>query len=144
MLSKNFQEKIAVVGNSDNEPAKSAMNAAYNYLLSKGKQALQRSIRPGDDVRSIIRGLADDEGVKSLYVCSDLYLTTQQSTELNSAAHSKQMQTMFEFEEHCVGHGGDYSYGANFKDMFEMAADYVNQILGGNQSRRTCLSTQRL
>jgi ABC transporter substrate binding protein len=134
MLSKNFQDKIAVVGNYNSDVTRKAMDVAHNHLNSRlstlGRpSALLAPIYPGDDVGSRIRGLADNQGVKSLYVCSDLYLTAQQSTDLNKAAHNKQMQTMFEFEEHCVGHGGDYAYGSDFEVMLKTAADYVKQIL---------------
>jgi len=127
MLNQNFDDNIAVVGNYRSDVTGKAMDVAHNYLTSRlfalGRQPpLLVPVYPGDDVRTKIRDLHDDKGVKSLYVCSDLYLTAQQSTELNSAAHSKQMKTMFEFEEHCVGHGGDFAYGSNFKEMLEEAA----------------------
>jgi ABC-type uncharacterized transport system substrate-binding protein len=126
---KQFQEIFAVVGNYNNEPSRSAMTAAFNTLLAKGKQAQLAPINPGQNVDNFVTGLAN-QGVKSLYVCSDLYLTAQQSTALNHAAHQHLMLTMFEFEEHCTVHGGDLWCGVDFNDLFVEAAGYVDRLLG--------------
>lgn len=127
-----FKERFAVVGNYANEPAKTAMTAALNKLTDSGKDAQLASIAPGDDIPGFITSLKN-QNVKSLYVCSDLYLTAH-SKELNREAHRAQMKTMFEFEEHSLGHGGDDFFGVNFKDLFETAADYVKQILAGRKA----------
>ena len=122
-----FKEPFAVVGNSTNEPAKTAMAAAASALDDKHKQYRLASITPDDDIGRFIDGLKA-QGIKSLYVCSDLWITVH-STDLNNKAHAAGMKTMWEFQEHKTVHNGDDYYGVNFKDMFEKAAEYVNKIL---------------
>jgi ABC-type uncharacterized transport system substrate-binding protein len=122
----DFKPPFAVVGNYQNEPARTAMTLACNAL-----NAYPASISPGDDIGAFIAQL-QNMGIKSLYVCSDLYLTAH-SKELNQAAHRARMKTMFEFEEHHLQHGGDDYYGVSFKDLFEKAAEYVHQLLGSSK-----------
>ena len=127
-----FQEPFAVIGNNENgkEPADTAMNHAYDRLFRYyGKVTRLRTITPQNDIPTFISDLAD-EGIQSLYVCSDLYLTVY-STALNRAAHNRGMRTMFEFEEHKSVHGADDYYGSDFQEMFTKAASYVDDILDG-------------
>jgi len=129
-----FQEPFAVIGNNENgkEPANTAMNHAYDRLFRYyGKVARLRTItpHPQDYITTFISALAK-EGIQSLYVCSDLYLTVY-STALNKAAHHAGMRTMFEFEEHKYVHGADDYYGSDFQEMFTKAASYVDDILDG-------------
>jgi putative ABC transport system substrate-binding protein len=126
-----FQEPFAVVGNYNNQPAKTAMDRAYDHLTRfKGKQARIFSITPQDDIATRVGAIRAD-GMKSLFVCSDLFLTVN-STDLNREAHRQPpMATMFEFEEHQQVHGADDYYGSNFKELFEKAANYVDEILDG-------------
>jgi len=129
-----FQEPFAVIGNNENgkEPADTAMNHAYDRLFRYyGKVTRLRTITPQNDIPTFISDLAD-EGIQSLYVCSDLYLTVY-STALNRAAHNRGMRTMFEFEEHQTVHGADDYYGSDFQEMFTKAASYVDDILDGAQ-----------
>jgi ABC-type uncharacterized transport system substrate-binding protein len=131
----NFQAPFAVVGNYTTEPIRSAMTLAFNLLSATGPTQLA-SITPQDDVRTFIRNLKT-QGIKSLYVCSDLFITTH-GTELNAEAHagpaSSRMKTMFEFSEYVTDHGGDLSYGVSFTDLFENAADKVVKILSGTKA----------
>lgn len=130
MLSRPmFTGPFAVVGNYNNEPAHTAMDAAVDYLRVKGKSTQIASLTPQDDIGTFISGLkSQNPPIKSLYVCSDLWITVN-SKVLNQKAHAAGMKTMFEFEEHKIGHGGDDYHGANFQDMFEKAAEYVDIIL---------------
>jgi ABC-type uncharacterized transport system substrate-binding protein len=131
----NFQAPFAVVGNYNTEPIKSAMTLAFNLLSQAGPTQLA-TLTPQDDVRAFIRNLKN-QGIKSLYVCSDLSITTR-GTALNAEAHagpaSSRMKTMFEFSEYVRDHGGDLSYGVSFTDLFDNAADKVVKILSGRKA----------
>jgi hypothetical protein len=131
----NFEPPFAVVGNYTNEPIRSAMTLAFN-LLSATHPTQLASITPENNVRTFIRGLKD-QGIKSIYVCSDLFITTN-GTDLNAEAHAGQpstrMKTMFEISEYVRDQGGDLSYGVSFTDLFEHAADKVLQILSGSKA----------
>ncbi len=124
----HFGDKLAVVGH-DIEPITSAMTAAVNALTAKGRPVQRAPITPQDNITTFITGLKN-QGVKSLYVCSDMLITTI-STELNTKARAAGMQTMYEFAEHVDDHGGDLSYGVKFKDLLENAAICVDKILDG-------------
>jgi putative ABC transport system substrate-binding protein len=136
MLAHQFQGPFAVVGNYSTEPMKSAMTSAFNVLIAKGMQAQLAPITRGDNIDAFISALKG-QGIKSLYVCSDMFIT-KVSNELNAKAHagpaSSRMQTMFEFGQHVTQHGGDLSYGIDFKDLFEKAAEYVDDILSGTKA----------
>ena len=134
MLSKSFQDPIAVVGNYYAEPIGTAMRTAHTILLAQGRDARLAPISPGQDISAFIGHLDDQQKIKSLYVCSDPYLTVN-SKELNKAAHKVKMKTMFEFEEHKSFHGGDDYYGVSFKELFAKAADYVDQILSSKKKK---------
>ena len=131
-----FQGPFAVVGNYNIEPIRTTMMAALGVLTAKGKQAQLAPITPQDDINTFVSGLKS-QGIKSLYVCSDM-LITKHSTQLNARAHSgpapSRMKTMFEFAEHVNDHGGDVSFGVNFNDLLEKAAEYVDKILGGTNA----------
>jgi ABC-type uncharacterized transport system substrate-binding protein len=127
-----FLEKFAVVGNDQNEPAKTAMARAVQALAAQGRQVQSASLTPGTSIATFISGLKN-QGVKSLYVCSDLWVTVN-STDLNNKAHAAGMKTMWEIGEQKTIHHADDAYGVSFKDMFEKAAEYVDQILLGTKA----------
>jgi putative ABC transport system substrate-binding protein len=136
MLAHQFQGPFAVVGNYNIEPIKSAMMSAVSVLIAKGMQAQLAPITPQDNIGTFISSVKR-QGIKSLYVCSDPFITTR-STELNAKAHAgpvpSRLKTMFEFGEHVTQHGGDLSYGIKFKDLLEKAAEYVDRILSGTSA----------
>jgi putative ABC transport system substrate-binding protein len=132
MKNHNLPGPVAVVGNYNVEPIKSAMTLAVSALQAEGMNPQLASIASGDDIGAFINNLRG-QGIKSLYVCSDMFITAN-STELNRKAHAAGMKTMFEFSEHVDDHGGDLSFGVSFKDLFEKAAEYVDKILGGTKA----------
>jgi ABC-type uncharacterized transport system substrate-binding protein len=130
--ANHFEDKFAVVGNDGREPITSAMTAAVNALTAKGRPVQRAPITAQTNIATFITGLKN-QGVKSLYVCSDMLITTI-STELNNQARAAGMQTMYEFAEHVDDHGGTKSYGVNFKDLLENAAVCVDKILTGTKA----------
>jgi ABC-type uncharacterized transport system substrate-binding protein len=123
-----FKEPFAVVGNPVG-PSAAAMDAAFN-MLSKDHQAQQAPLKPGMGVGSFVDAL---KGFSTLYVCSDLFVTSI-AKELADAAKNakpKNIKTMWEFAEHKSKHGGDEAYGVDFADLFKQAADAVTEILKG-------------
>ena len=136
MLDHGFQEPFVVLGNNANgqEPFKTAMDHAYNYLISRQMAAQKQTITPQDDIPTVINALkAQNPPVKSLYVCSDPYLTVN-SKVLNNAAHntaqgSPYINTMFEIKEHMSEHGGNAWFGSDFDELFTKAADYASEIM---------------
>ena len=124
-----FVNKFAVVGNFNNEPVKTAMTKAHQKLIDKGKLVVALSastLTPTDDIEEFIARL-EGLGVKSLYCCSDLWLTVN-STELNVEAHAAGMKTMWEIEDQRLVHRADDACGVNFDDMFDKAAEYADKL----------------
>ena len=136
MLSHGFQGPFAVVGNYSIEPIKTAMMAAVTVLIARGAMAQLAPITAQDNIGTFISSLKS-QGIRSLYVCSDMVVTAR-SNELNAKAHAgpapSRLKTMFEFAEHVNQHGGDMSYGINFEDLFEKTAEYVDRILAGTNA----------
>jgi ABC-type uncharacterized transport system substrate-binding protein len=136
MLDHGFQEPFVVLGNNDNgkEPFQTAMTYARDYLTSLGLAAKLQTITPQNDIPTLINGLKTrNPPVKSLYVCSDPYLTVN-SKVLNDAAHdttqgSPYINTMFEIEDHMTQHGGNAWFGSDFDELFTKAADYASEIM---------------
>jgi ABC-type uncharacterized transport system substrate-binding protein len=136
MLDHGFKEPFVVLGNNENgkEPFETAMNHAYNYLNSLGQVVQLQTITPQDDIPTLISNLkAQSPPTKSLYVCSDPYLTVN-SKVLNDEAHntthgSPYINTMFEIKEHMNKHGGNAWFGSNFEELFEKAAHYAHEIM---------------
>ena len=127
-----FQGPFAILGNHTTDPSKTAMDIAYDHLTRfHGKSARLFSITPADDIATKINEIKTDLAqYQALYVCSDLFLTVN-SADLNRLAQRRPhpMVTMFEFEEHKQAHGADDFYGSDFKELFEKAAVYIDEIL---------------
>ena len=125
-----YKEPFAVVGNPVG-PSGDAMTAAFNLLTANKKQTQKAPITPATtDLDAFIAAL---KGVNSLYVCSDLFVTSIAS-KLTAAAKKAKMKTMWEFAEHKGKHGGDEAYGVKFPDLFTKAADAVAEILKGKMT----------
>ncbi len=138
MLDHGFQAPFVVLGNNENgkEPFQTAMTHAYNHLHSLGHAVQLQTITPLDDIPTMISAFkAQNPPIKSLYVCSDPYLTVN-SKLLNDEAHdtthgSPYIDTMFEIKEHVNKHGGNAWFGSDFDKLFETAAYYADEIMTG-------------
>jgi ABC-type uncharacterized transport system substrate-binding protein len=138
MLDHGFKAPFVVLGNNanGNEPIATAMNNACSRLNFLGLAVQSQTITPQDDIPTLISGLkAQNPPVKSLYVCSDPYLTVM-SKVLNDAAHdtthgSPYINTMFEIKEHVNQHGGNAWYGSDFENLFGQAANCADEIMTG-------------
>jgi hypothetical protein len=136
MLDHGFQAPFVVLGNNANsqEPFQTAMTHACNYLNSLGHAVQLQTITPQDSIPTIISGLkAQTPPIRSIYVCSDPYLTVN-SKLLNDEAHdtthgSPYIDTMFEIKEHVNQHGGNAWFGSDFGELFETAAYYAHEIM---------------
>jgi ABC-type uncharacterized transport system substrate-binding protein len=141
MLNHGFKEPFAVLGNNanGNEPIATAMSRAYNYLHSLGHVVQSQTVTPQNDIPTVISALkAQTPPIKSIYVCSDPYLTVM-SKDLNDAAHdiihgSPYINTMFEIKEHVNKHGGNAWYGSDFEYLFGQAAYYADEIMTGTKT----------
>jgi ABC-type uncharacterized transport system substrate-binding protein len=136
MLNHGFQEPFVVLGNNQNgqEPFQTAMTHAYDYLRSQQRVVQSQTITPLNDIPTMISGFkAQNPPIKSIYVCSDPYLTVN-SKLLNDEAHNTTqgrpyINTMFEIAEHMNTHGGNAWYGSDFDELFGKAAYYAHEIM---------------
>ena len=135
MLANGFQAPFVVLGNNANgqEPFQTAMTHARNYLQSLGHAVQSQTITPLDDIPTIIRAFKIQvPPVKSIYVCSDPYLTVNSkflNDEAHDTANGPYINTMFEIKEHVDEHGGNAWFGSNFLELFEKAAYYADEIM---------------
>ena len=71
--------------------------------------------------------------VDALFVCTDPFVTTHHIA-INIAAAAAGLPTIHAFREYVEG-GGLASYGPDFREMFNGAADLVDQILRGARGK---------
>jgi len=88
----------------------------------------------GETIKAKIGHAVTEQGVKSLYVCTDPLITLNRKP-INVAAHRYKLPTMYQFRDHVVQNGGYglMSYGPNFDQMFRDAAALVVLYLSQNQ-----------
>ena len=123
MLDHGFQAPFVVLGNNANS-AGTIPNRhdpclrLFEFPRARGPVANHHTT--GFDIPTIISGLkAQTPPIKSIYVCSDPYLTVN-SKLLNDEAHdtthgSPYIDTMFEIKEHVNQHGGNAWFGSDFR-----------------------------
>jgi len=135
MSNSSFKNKFAVVGDYTDPAHKKTMDAVYAALITSGKQVVplsSSSLTPGANIDNFINGLKG-QLVKSLYVCSDLWITVN-AKALHQSASAAGMKTMFEFKQLKQNSGGDDYDGDSWQPLFETAADYVDKILRGTRA----------
>ena len=129
------QKAVAVAGNSSVKPVKAAMD--YAVAKNMGVPVYPAPFTQPTDFHNeaTIQGkLKPPVGITLtadvVLVCSDPLMRTH-GTIFVKTAHGMNMRTMHEFAEWRGNHGGDLCFGPDFKRLFEEAAGYVDQILGG-------------
>jgi len=130
-----FKNKFAVVGDYTDLAHKKVMDTVFGALQAAGKQVVplaSSSLTPGANIDNFIAGLAN-QSVKSLYVCSDLWITAHVKA-LHQSAKAAGMKTMFEFKEIKQNSGGDDYDGDSWQPLFVKAADYADKILNGTRA----------
>jgi putative ABC transport system substrate-binding protein len=130
------QKAVAVAGNSYVTPVKAAMD--YAVAKNMGVPVYAASFTQATDFQDepTIQGKLNPAAGKPtadvVLVCSDPLMRTH-GTIFVKAAHDMNMRTMHEFAEWHGNHGGNLCFGPNFTTLFQDAAGYVDQILGGTR-----------
>jgi ABC-type uncharacterized transport system substrate-binding protein len=93
-----------------------------------GLEVIPVEIRRGEDIAPAFEALKD-RMVDALYVCAVPLVNTNR-VRINTLALVARLPTMNGFRE-TVEAGALMSYGPNFPDMFQRAADYVDKVLRG-------------
>ena len=92
-----------------------------------GLEVVPAEIRRAEDIApafEALKGRAD-----ALYVFGDP-LMAMHRIRINTLAQGARLPTIYNYREF-VEAGGLMSYGPNFPDLFRLAADYVDKVLGG-------------
>jgi hypothetical protein len=138
-----FKPNFAVVGDYSDPAHKAAMEAVYDALTkppfskpvplvpSDNKCWLNSSVTDFDDFMDELA--AKPYEIQSLYICSDLWITTHIKDLLQSARRAG-IKTMFEFAEIKQHGGGDDNDPTSWQPLFETAALYVDKILKGTKA----------
>jgi len=138
-----FKPNFAVVGDYSDKAHKAAMKAVYS-TLTQPPFSVPVPIPPSDPACLLDSSVTDFDAfmsnlaaapnnVKSLYVCSDLWITVN-AKALNRSAHRAGIKVMFEFKQINQNGGGDDSDQNSWEPLFTTAADYVDQILNGKNA----------
>jgi putative ABC transport system substrate-binding protein len=117
---------VGLIGNDKSSNVKLEMKIAEIVAPTLGLKLRKGRIRKREDIAPVIRGLKGK--VDALFVCTDPLITTY-AKQLNAEATKAGLLTMHAFKEY-LQWGGFMSYGPNFAELFQKAADMVAQILG--------------
>jgi putative tryptophan/tyrosine transport system substrate-binding protein len=107
------------------------VNLEMDKLVARAKQFKIRTqvadVRKVSEIAPKIKAMKGK--VDALFVCTDPFVTTHHIA-INIAAAAAGLPTIHAFREYVEG-GGLASYGPDFREMFDGAADLVDQILRG-------------
>jgi putative ABC transport system substrate-binding protein len=124
-------KRLAILGNFGSSVIELEKQQIETWASSQkpAVELIMRDVRKPEQIGPAIktlRGQAD-----ALYVCTDPFITTHR-VAINIAAAAARLPTMHAFYEY-VEAGGLMSYGPDFREMFERAADLVDRILRGTK-----------
>jgi putative ABC transport system substrate-binding protein len=124
--------RLGIVTNTNNRAAmlkRSQVEMAARALRLEITSARLRAV---DDITSAFEAVRGN--VDALYFCNDPLLAhVRIAVAIMSVA--ARLPTIFNFREN-VDAGGLMSYGANLPEMFRRAAEMVDKLLRGDQTRR--------
>jgi putative ABC transport system substrate-binding protein len=120
---------LAVLANVGFPGAVLEMAEAQAAARTLGLEVVTLEIRRIEDIApafDALKGRGD-----ALYVTSDPFVDANRA-RINTLALAARLPTMYGFRE-IVEWGGLMSYGPNFPDLFQRAADLVDKILRGTK-----------
>ncbi len=120
--------RLAVLANAGYAGSARESAAVQETARGLGLAVESPHVVAASDIAPAIASLRD--GTKALYVCTDSLVITNWR-DINAAARSSNIATMWGAREYIRSEGGLISYGPNEVDQFREAANYVDKILRG-------------
>ena len=121
--------RLAILGNIGYSAALIEMVDVKSSARKIGFDVERLEIRRAEDIEPALAG--QQRGVGALYVCQDLLVVANQSRIIGWALAAR-LPAIYTAPD-WVENGGLMAYGANERDLFARAADYVDKILKGTK-----------
>ena len=121
--------RLAIMANGGYSPAVLEMREIEEATRALGLEADALEIRRSEDIAPAVEALKDR--AEALYVVQDPLVSTNR-VRINTLALAARLPTMHGVAEY-VQAGGLMSYGPNFPDLFQRAAEFVDKILRGTK-----------
>ena len=119
--------RLAILANTDNASSVVETQEAQSAAHKLGVEVGTFEIRRADDIAPVFDALKG--GVDALYIATDAFLRTHRY-RINTLALDAKLPIMSNLRQYAEA-GGLMSYGTNYVDTFERAADFVDKILRG-------------
>jgi putative ABC transport system substrate-binding protein len=123
-------KRLAILGNFETHNARLEMEQVQKKARRRGIETIKCNVRNAAQIATAIKRLKGK--ADALYVCTDPLITHHRNS-INTSASSARLPTMHAFRDY-VEAGGLMSYGPDFRNMFQRAADIVDKILHGSKS----------
>jgi ABC-type uncharacterized transport system substrate-binding protein len=120
---------LAILGNVGYSAALIEMVDVESSARKIGFDVERLEIRRAEDIEPALVG--QQRGVGALYVCQDSLVVANQSRIIGWALAAR-LPAIYTAPD-WVENGGLMAYGANERDLFARAADYVDKILKGTK-----------
>jgi putative ABC transport system substrate-binding protein len=119
--------RLAIMGNVGYSATVQELDEVQAAARTLGLEVAALRIRRAEDIAPAFETLKS--GADALYVCSDSFAAANR-VRIVVLALSARLPTVYGTRDH-VEAGGLMAYGANVRDLFRRAAEYVDKILRG-------------
>jgi putative tryptophan/tyrosine transport system substrate-binding protein len=119
--------RMAILANADNVASRVEMREVEATARTFGLDVVTVEVQRAEEISPALETLKGR--VEALYICSDFFIFTHRA-RISSLALSLRLPMIYSEREN-VEEGALMSYGPNFADMFQRAADFVDKILRG-------------
>ena len=119
--------RMAILANADNVASRVEMREVEATARTFGLEVVTVEVQRAEEISPALETLKGR--VEALYICSDFFIFTHRA-RISSLALSLRLPMIYSEREN-VEEGALMSYGPNFADMFQRAADFVDKILRG-------------
>jgi len=120
--------RLAIIANVGSPAAMLEMAEAETKARALGLEVTTAGLRRAEDIAPAVEAFKGR--AEALYVATDAFITGSHRIRINTLALAARLPTIYSSREY-VEAGGLMSYGSNFSDLFQRAADIVDKILRG-------------